>query len=107
MIVGVINFSGNVGKSTVARHLLCPRIPGAKLLTIESINSDGRTDDALRGKLFGELQVLLQTVESANEARIVRRFGLGIGAAGPRTQPIHSLGGVARKEVLWREPTRD
>lgn len=65
MIVGVINFSGNVGKSTVARHLLCPRIPGAKLLSIESINSDGRTDDALRGKQFGELQVMLQTVESA------------------------------------------
>ncbi len=28
MKLTVINFSGNVGKSTVARHLLAPRIPG-------------------------------------------------------------------------------
>lgn len=28
MKLAVINFSGNVGKTTVARHLLAPRIPG-------------------------------------------------------------------------------
>lgn len=27
MKIAVINFSGNVGKSTVARHLLLPRVP--------------------------------------------------------------------------------
>lgn len=32
MIVTVINFSGNVDKSTVARHLLAPRL-NAKVLT--------------------------------------------------------------------------
>ena len=32
MKVAVINFSGNVGKTTVARHLLAPRIAGAKVI---------------------------------------------------------------------------
>ena len=40
MKVAVINFSGNVGKSTIARHLLTPRIEGAELISIESINAD-------------------------------------------------------------------
>ena len=40
MKIAVINFSGNVGKSTVARHLLLPRIAGAELIAVESINSD-------------------------------------------------------------------
>lgn len=38
--VAVINFSGNVGKTTVARHLLAPRIDGAKVVAVESINAD-------------------------------------------------------------------
>lgn len=36
MKVAVINFSGNVGKTTIARHLLAPRIPGAEVVSIES-----------------------------------------------------------------------
>ena len=40
MKIAVINFSGNVGKTTIARHLLLPRIPGAELITVESVNAD-------------------------------------------------------------------
>ncbi len=40
MKVAVINFSGNVGKTTIARHLLAPRITGAEVISIESINAD-------------------------------------------------------------------
>ena len=65
MKIAVINFSGNVGKSTVARHLLLPRIAGAELIAVESINSDESQGQALRGKQFGELQEYLQTIESA------------------------------------------
>lgn len=65
MRVAVINFSGNVGKSTVARHLLLPRIPGAELVSVESINADDNQAQALRGRQFGELQEYLQTVDSA------------------------------------------
>ncbi len=64
MKIAVINFSGNVGKSTVARHLLLPRIPGAELITIESLNADEGQGQALRGRQFGELQEYLQTVSS-------------------------------------------
>ena len=64
MKVAVINFSGNVGKTTVARHLLAPRIDGAKVIAIESINADDGQADALRGRQFGELQEYLQTVDN-------------------------------------------
>ena len=60
----VINFSGNVGKSTVARHLLLPRVRGAELIAIESLNADEGQGQALRGRQFGELQEYLQTVSS-------------------------------------------
>lgn len=68
MKIAVINFSGNVGKTTVARHLLLPRIRGAELIAVESLNvGDGDTGQAqaLRGRQFGELQEYLQTVDSA------------------------------------------
>ena len=64
MKVAVINFSGNVGKSTVARHLLLPRIEGAELIAVESLNADESQGQALRGRQFGELQEYLQTVEN-------------------------------------------
>jgi hypothetical protein len=59
MNIAVINFSGNVGKSTIARHLLAPRIRDAKVIAIESINADDgaqETDEKLRGRQFSELQ---------------------------------------------------
>lgn len=55
MKIAVINFSGNVGKSTVARHLLASRLTNAQVIAVESINSDGTQDEAIRGKQFGEL----------------------------------------------------
>ena len=65
MKVAVINFSGNVGKTTVARHLLVPRIAGAELIAVESINADDGQTQAVRGSQFGELQEYLQTVDNA------------------------------------------
>ena len=47
----------------MARHLLAPRIAGAKVIAIESINADDGQTDALRGRQFGELQEYLQTVD--------------------------------------------
>lgn len=66
MKLAVINFSGNVGKTTVARHLLLPRLPGCTLISVESLNADERDGGpAMRGRQFGELQEFLQTVDSA------------------------------------------
>ena len=64
MKIAVINFSGNVGKSTIARHLLTPRIPKASLLSVETINADESETDALRGKEFARLQRTLQLTDS-------------------------------------------
>jgi len=65
MKVAVINFSGNVGKSTVARHLIAPRINSAAVIPVESINSDGTQDEAIKGKQFGELQEALMLMDDA------------------------------------------
>jgi hypothetical protein len=65
MKIAVINFSGNVGKTTVARHLLMPRMAGAELITVESLNADEGHAHTLRGRQFSELQEYLQTVDNA------------------------------------------
>jgi hypothetical protein len=65
MKVAVINFSGNVGKSTVARHLLAPRLNDATVIPVESINSDGTQDTAIKGRQFGDLQEALALLEDA------------------------------------------
>jgi hypothetical protein len=65
MKIAVINFSGNVGKTTIARHLLLPRIDGAELFSVESLNAAEGEGHAMRGRQFGELQELLQTMDSA------------------------------------------
>ena len=49
MKIAVINFSGNVGKSTIARNLLAPRIPDAEVFAVETINSDGTEDETMKG----------------------------------------------------------
>lgn len=63
MKLAVINFSGNVGKSTVTRHLLAPRLPGARVIAVESINADEGQEQSLRGFQFGELQEYLQAID--------------------------------------------
>lgn len=66
MKIAVINFSGNVGKTTISRHLLLPRIHGAELIAVESINAEeGHQGQSLRGRQFAELQEYMQTVDSA------------------------------------------
>jgi MinD-like ATPase involved in chromosome partitioning or flagellar assembly len=66
MKLAVISFSGNVGKTTIARHLLAPRMPGAQVVAIESINAGQDTrgqDHVIRGRQFAELQEFLQVVD--------------------------------------------
>ena len=65
MKVIVINYSGNVGKSTVTRYLLSPRMNNPKVIAIESINSDGTEGDVMRGKQFSELLELLAPLDDA------------------------------------------
>lgn len=51
----VINFSGNVGKSVVSQHLLKPRLENSEIIAVESINSDGTTDEKIKGKRFSDI----------------------------------------------------
>lgn len=64
MKLAVINFSGNVGKTTVARHLLAPRLPDCQLVAVESINADGGQPVTIRGRQFAQLQEFLQSVDN-------------------------------------------
>ena len=58
MKVCVLNFSGNVGKSTIAAHLLQPRL-NAQVFSVESLNVDASSDGVevarLRGKHYNDL----------------------------------------------------
>jgi hypothetical protein len=63
MKLAVINFSGNVGKTTVACHLLAPRIPGCQVVAVESINADDGQPVTIRGRQFAQLQEFLQSVD--------------------------------------------
>jgi hypothetical protein len=65
MKIAVINFSGNVGKSTIARYLLQPRVDGADLISVESLNATEGQTQTIRGRQFADLQEYLQTVTSA------------------------------------------
>jgi hypothetical protein len=68
MKVCVLNFSGNVGKTTVAAHMLQPRLK-APLISVESINVDASSDgldvERLRGRQFAELRQRLMTLPAA------------------------------------------
>jgi hypothetical protein len=65
MKIAVINFSGNVGKTTVSRHLLSPRLDNAQIIAVESINSGAMDEPMMRGEQFGEIQESLLMLDSA------------------------------------------
>ena len=54
--VAVLNFSGNVGKSTLSKHLLAPMMPGAAVVAVETINADAASEQTIKGAQFGQLQ---------------------------------------------------
>ena len=76
MKIAVINFSGNVGKSTVARHLLAPRMNNAQVIAVESLNSDGTEGEAIKGKQFGQLSEALALLDdpTPEETRMLGCF---------------------------------
>lgn len=69
MKVAVINFSGNVGKTTIAGHLLKSRMNDAPIYSVESLNVDATSDglevEKMKGKRFGDLvEQLMQSDEA-------------------------------------------
>jgi len=59
MKVAVLNFSGNVGKTTICANLFAPRMTDAPYFSVESVNEDASANgievDRLKGKQFGAL----------------------------------------------------
>lgn len=53
--IAVLNNSGNVGKSTICQTLLKPRLEGSEIIRVETINTDGTTDDKLSAKEYDEI----------------------------------------------------
>lgn len=54
MRIAVLNFSGNVGKTTISRHCLTPRLDDCFLCHVETIN-EGGNDSNVRGRDFKEV----------------------------------------------------
>jgi MinD-like ATPase involved in chromosome partitioning or flagellar assembly len=54
--IAVLNFSGNVGKSTLSKHLLAPMMPGVVVVSVETINADSASEQTIKGAQFGQLQ---------------------------------------------------
>ena len=69
MKVAVINYSGNVGKTSIASHLLKPRMADAQIFSIESINqgadAEGLDVEKMKGKKYGELIDELMPLDAA------------------------------------------
>lgn len=69
MKVAVLNYSGSVGKTVIASHLLAPRIPDTEIIAVESTNESaadlGLDVEQMRGGQFGRLFRKLLMSESA------------------------------------------
>ncbi len=69
MKIVVLNYCGTVGKTTAAAHLFAPRIPGARIFAIETINETaadlGLEIDKLKGDKFGVLFKELLRLDAA------------------------------------------
>lgn len=68
MKIAVISYSGNVGKSTLATQVLKPRLPGAKLINVETVNAHPNAERASFNPVrYGDLLV---TIAAQTEAII-------------------------------------
>lgn len=69
MKLAVINYSGNVGKSTISAHLLAERLPEAELFEFETVNTnasvDGMEIERIKSRHFGQWQEQLIQLDSA------------------------------------------
>jgi len=54
--IAVLNYSGNVGKTTIVNNLLEPRLLDTPIIAIETINDDGTDQIKIKGKDYGMLQ---------------------------------------------------
>ncbi|HDL7537477.1 StbB family protein [Yersinia ruckeri] len=63
--IAVVNNSGNVGKSTICDVLLKPRIEGAEVIRVESINFDGNDEEKISAREFNDILKKIDVSDSA------------------------------------------
>ena len=68
MKLAILNYTGTVGKTTVATHLLSPRMGKAPIIAVESVNETaaglGAVVEQMKGNRFRELFSRLLTMEA-------------------------------------------
>lgn len=64
MLIAIASFSGNVGKTTLAKNLFMPQLPaGARRIQVEDINTaDGKADSEITSESF---RLLAQEINAA------------------------------------------
>lgn len=71
MIVAILNYTGTVGKTTIAAHLLSPRMNNAPIFAIESINETAAALGVDVEKMGGDkFHALLKRIMLENDAII-------------------------------------
>ena len=89
MNIVIANYSGNIGKTTLVRHLLSPNLPDHKIVSVESINLDGLSPDTLTttgrrsGKSIDDLILNRETifdVGGSNVEDFMAQLGMREGA---------------------------
>lgn len=69
MKIAVLNYTGTVGKTTIAAHLLAPRLQDARMFAVETINetaaSNGLEVEKIRGEAFQALYRELMMTDDA------------------------------------------
>lgn len=69
MKVAIVNNPGTVGKTTIAAHLLAPRMPGASIIAIEDVNQTvanlGLDVDRMEGDAFRAMFKKLMLLDDA------------------------------------------
>ena len=67
-VIAVATYTGKVGKSTFTNTVLCPRMPGAKVIRLETVNISGHSgadEKQMKGRDLVKLQDELVKTKSA------------------------------------------
>jgi len=91
MKVAVLSFSGNVGKSTIARFLLAPRIPGARQFSVESINAEGHGEQIRADQFVNMIEEVMLSDKAVIDvgASNIEQFVIQMQEQGGDSEDIH------------------
>ena len=78
MKIAVLNYSGNVGKTSIVNEVLKPNLPDYEVITIDSVNVSGKEKIVFRGeeadKIFTELLVQENAILDIGSSNLEQYF---------------------------------